>query len=181
VQYVYHVSETPGIEEFVPRKFWHVNYSYSGPVRAASDIPANAVVITCFYASSEEYAPFYYPPKRCQRLFVWRRKNSEAFNRLSQLLNPLESDKVIFFDQRDRSFLEMHEFSIYAFDSRKFERLPNGEFVTRHPVAPVEEIRRKNALLHLVRAGYQVEFVEDLALARETMRKIELSVDSEGI
>jgi hypothetical protein len=181
VQYVFHVSETPGIEEFVPRKYWHVNYSYSGLVGAASDIPANARVITCFYASSEGYAPFYYPPKRCKRLFVWRRKNPEGFHRLSQLFSPLESDKVIFFDQRDRSSLEMHEFSIYAFDSRKFGALPNGELVTHHAVAPVEEIRRKNALLYLLRSGYQVEFVEDLALARESMRGIGLSVDSEGI
>jgi hypothetical protein len=57
VQYIYHVSETSEIKEFVPRKFWHINYQRSGPVYDGSDIPPNAEIITCFYASSEEYSP----------------------------------------------------------------------------------------------------------------------------
>jgi hypothetical protein len=181
VPFVYHVSETRGIEEFVPRKFWHINYTHSGPVTAESDLPADAEIISCFYASSEEYAPFYYPPKRCQRLFVWRRKNPESFDRVAELFGRIKSDKVLVFDQRDRPSLESHEFSVYSFDAREFHRLPNGEYLSHQIVVPVAKVCHRNSLKHLLQAGYQVEFVADLWQTRQQMLDLELRVDSEGI
>jgi len=181
MQYVYHVSETPGIKEFVPRKFWHINYERSGPVSNKSDIPANAEIITCFYASSEEYTPFYFPPQRCRRLFVWRQKNPENFDLLARVLCPVESDKVLVLDEQDRSSVESHEFFIYSFDVKDFQRQPNGEFVTHRTVVPLEETRHKNALKHLLEAGYQVEFVSNLSETRQVLLDIGFIVDSEGV
>jgi len=180
LQYVYHVSETPGINEFVPRRFWHVNYERSGPVSSESDIPADAEIITCFYASSEDYAPFYFPPQRCKRLFVWRQKNPEKFDLLGQVFC-VESDKVLVLDEQDRPSVESHEFFVYSFDIKDFQRLPNGEFITHRTVVPLQKRRHKNALKHLWRAGYQVELVKDLSKTRQILLDMRLIVDSEGV
>jgi hypothetical protein len=77
--------------------------------------------------------------------------------------------------------LESHIFFIYCFDAKDFQRLPNGEYVTHQTVIPVQETQHKNALKHLLEAGYQVEFVEDLHKTRQALLKLGLIVDSEGV
>jgi hypothetical protein len=178
---VYHVSETPGIKQFVPMKYWHINYERSGRLSAGSELPANAQVMTCFYASTKEYAPFYFLPKRCRRLYVSRRNNTGSFDRIAQWFQPLESDHVLILEEQEHSALLTHEFSVYWFDSEGFKRLPNGEFVAYEVVSPLKEVRHSNALWHLHRAGWQVEFVEDLSETRRVLSAARLTIDSEGI
>jgi hypothetical protein len=175
------VSETPGIGQFVPKKYWHINYERSGRLSSDSEPPSDARVMTCFYASTKEYAPFYFPPKRCRRLYISRGNNAGRFDRLGQWFQPLESDHVLMLEEQDHSALKTHEFSIYWFDARDFERLPNGEFVAYQVVSPVKEVRYSNALWHLQRAGWQVEFVEDLLETRRVLSAARLTIDSEGI
>jgi hypothetical protein len=124
--YVYHVSGTPGIREFVPRKYWHIGYVRSGPVTAEGDIPADAEVITCFYACSAAYMPFYYAPKHCRRLFVSRRKHGRAFDLLARFFRSVEAENVLVFEDSDRSSLVSHEFSIYTKQRRGPPALAGG-------------------------------------------------------
>jgi len=165
----------------VPRKFWHIHFERSGPVTEDSDIPPNAEIITCFYASSENYVPFYYPPQDCRRLYVWRQKNPEKFDLVTQIFEHVESNKILIFDEQDRSSMESHVFFIYSFDIKDFQRLPNGEYVTYQTVIPLKETRHENALKHLLEADYQVEFVKDLSKTQQALLDLGLIVDSEGI
>jgi len=159
MKHVYHVSEIPGIKQFAPRKYWHVEYGYSGPVIECNAILSDAQILNCVYACCEEDKPFYFAPSHCHRFMICRHENTEKFHLLAQLLQPAESNKIIVFNERDRFTLMSCEFSVYVFNARDFSRLPTGEYAASRVVEPIEERCYKNAYLSLLTAGYQVLFV----------------------
>lgn len=178
---VYHVSGTAGITEFVPREYWNLNYVHSGPVEDEAGIPPGAEVMCCFYATSRGFAPFYFPPARCSRLYVSKKRNLKTFSGVAGVLPKVCSDQILFFNQGDRVALETHEFSLYAFEAGQFSQQSNGEYVTHHSVRPIQETRCRNSFRQLKEAGFQVEFTEDLLLLRENLQAVGLSVDSQGV
>ena len=176
---VYHASENPDIQVFRPRCYWHIGFERSGPLEEGA--PEGAEVTECFYASSAAYVPFYYAPKSCPRLFVWRQKSPDTFSRLREVLAPVTSDKVMFFRASDRKVLECHRFTVYRFSRDAFEQLPNREFVTHRPVRPQSRETSANVCAALEDRGYQVVFVDDLEEMRRGLIVLELTVDSEGV
>lgn len=178
---VYHASENPDIQVFLPRRYWHIGFERSGPLAEDAEPPEGAEVIECFYASSAAYVPFYYAPKSCPRLFVWRQKCPDTFSRLREVLVPVTSDRVMFFRASDRKVLERHRFTVYRFSRDAFEQLPNGEFMTHRLVFPQSRETSTDVCAALEDRGYQVVCAEDLEEMRRRLIVLELTVDSEGV
>ena len=176
---VYHASEVADIDEFVPKRYWHIGFERSGPL--VEGLPDGAEAIECFYGSSEWYVPFYYAPKSCPRLLVCRTKSPSSFHRLGEVVRPLGSDRVMFFRCADRELLERHRFTVYELPGESFERLPNGEFVAHRPVKPICRRSMADVVASLEAQGYQVAFVSDVEATRVRLLGLGLTVDSEGV
>jgi hypothetical protein len=166
---VFAATERAGIRRFEPRPFWQLDdYARSGSAADPAKIPPGAVVFRGVYATREAFVPFYYPPRHCPRLSLDPAANAACLPVLGRYELPVSpgTPRVIVFPEPEREGLARFEFSVYAFDSAPFRRLPTGEFLAEVAVEPVRETRHRDAAAAIEAAGWAVGFVRDVGALR---------------
>jgi hypothetical protein len=79
--------------------------------------------------------------------------------------------------ESDRDALARFEFSVYTFDAAPFRRLPTGEFLADQPVAPLREVRRRDAAAAIAAAGWVVRYVHGV----EELRQLRSEIQAAGV
>jgi uncharacterized protein len=176
---VYHMSADPEIHVFVPRAYWHVNWSISGPVPEGK-VPSGATIFDCVYASSINDVPFYVCPPRIRRIRLDVQRAHGKVDIVQRLLHGVQGQRLMIFDSEDRAALERHECRIYRFPKTDFELFPNGEYGSSRAVVPEATLHCSDWMSLLNDFGYQIMLLDDLERAVRTLLFEGIPFESEG-
>lgn len=163
-KFFYHASPEHDIEEFVPRQFAHKeDFSHSGRWET-EETPEGYKLSNLVFASKKQTMPFYSLPRDVPRIEV-NLKDKETKRAVYKAVPGFHASrtKIIFLPEEQKSEIETHEWTEYAFEKSGFSALPNkAEFVSSDTVKPTRKKKKKNPIKYLELNGYEVKFVPNI-------------------
>lgn len=147
---LFHYSEDPGIEAFVP----HVPASN----------PASEPSV---WAIEARYAPLYWFPRDCPRAAVWANDPDQLRDLRARFDTPAE--RVHFAFGRDEQWIHATQLYEYSFAATPFAPWPDaeGQWIASTAVRPAERRTMTDLVVTQVGAGVDLRFIDDLASVRD--------------
>jgi hypothetical protein len=146
---VFHYSEDPGIERFVP----HV------PATNPTQPPS-------VWAIDSQHAPLYWFPRDCPRVTVWADDDAQRAALADRFLTAARRVQAVPLEWLERiRACQLYE---YELDAISFARWPeaHGQWVARATVVPLAVRAVGDLLARHVDAGVELRLVPDLAPIR---------------
>jgi hypothetical protein len=152
---LFHFSDDPGIERFVPR-----------PVRVPSSRPPGQDWLNgpLVWAIAESHAFLYLFPRECPRILAWSRPETTTHDR-AQWLGTARA--VAFIEAGWLERLETDALTRYEFPTEPFEDLGDaGMWVSRQPVGVIDRLQLSGLPQRLAERAVRLEVVESLVPLR---------------
>ena len=160
---LYHISQIPGLKEFLPRRCWfNATRNCSGMLADAADPPQGCVVRYCVFAGELPYMRYFCIPSHMKRFSI--RGDGDAFAAAAAALGIVGTlpEEVLVLEQQDREAIRTQRMHLYTFDPASFVQYPSGEYVSEQPVVPISERAVEDPLMVMCVDGIQVAFVADI-------------------
>lgn len=184
-KYLYHASPRHDIEKFDPRPFIHTpDFTESGAWVSDDPPPPGWKLSKLVFASDESAIPLYSLPRDTPRLVVDAGEPGAV-----EVLRSVLPDKkfrrgtVLFLPSSERSKIDSHTWTEYAFDPVDFTPLPGDveEYVSTKSVKPVFKRRLSDPIRYIESRGISVEYVDDVAELADRLTAEGIQFDSEAL